>query len=124
MSNWHFSPVGFIIGFLGTLTGGLGPVLNPFYLNAGLEKEQLIATKAANSFFVGVVQIISYIVIGVMNTEVRDYGIALGFGIALGNWLGKRMLRKISQNLFHQLFIWMMVVSGVVMLIKAFSSLI
>ncbi len=118
VSNWHFSPLGFIIGFLGTLTGGLGPVLNPFYLNAGLEKEQLIATKAANSFFVGIVQVISYIIIGVMNPQVRNYGIALGLGIALGNWLGKRILKKISQKLFHQLFIWMMVLSGVVMVLK------
>lgn len=121
VQKWYFLPLGLIVGFLGTFTGGLGPVLNPFYLNLGLKKEELIATKTANSFFVGVFQVVSYIWIGVLNPEVRNYGIALGLGIALGNWVGKRYLKKISSKLFHKLFIWMMTISGAVLLIKAFT---
>ncbi|WP_227672310.1 hypothetical protein [Psychrobacter urativorans] len=60
MPKVGFIPLGFIIAFMSTLVGGLGPILNPFYMNAGLEKENLIATKTANSFFVGIVQIGSY----------------------------------------------------------------
>lgn len=119
VKDWHFAPLGLVVGFLGTLTGGLGPVLNPFYLNAGLEKEELIATKTANSFFVGVLQVSSYVWIGIMDSELGWYGLALGSGIALGNVIGKRILKKISSKLFHQLFVWMMVISGVGLLIKA-----
>lgn len=42
---WHFAPIGLLVSVLGTIIGALGPVLNPFYLNYALEKEELIATK-------------------------------------------------------------------------------
>jgi uncharacterized membrane protein YfcA len=35
---WYFIPLGFIVSILGTVIGALGPVLNPFYLNLGLDK--------------------------------------------------------------------------------------
>lgn len=120
VKDWHFSPLGFVVGFLGTLTGGLGPVLNPFYLNAGLEKEALIATKTANSFFTGVLQITSYIVIGVMNKQIGLQGLALGLGVSVGSVIGKKLLKKVTSKLFHQMFVWMMVVSGIVLLLKLF----
>lgn len=118
VKDWHFAPLGLLVGFLGTLTGGLGPVLNPFYLNAGLEKEALIATKTANSFLVGVLQVSSYVWIGVLNSDLGKFGIALGAGIIVGTVLGKKLLNKISSKLFHQLFIWMMVISGIALLLK------
>ncbi|MEP0985242.1 sulfite exporter TauE/SafE family protein [Ekhidna sp.] len=37
--EWYFIPLGLIVSILGTLIGALGPVLNPFYLNTGLDKE-------------------------------------------------------------------------------------
>lgn len=123
MKRIYFLPLGLIIGFVGTLTGGLGPVLNPFYFNAGLEKEELIATKTANSFFVGVGQVITYIQIGVMDETFRNFGIALGIGIILGNIFGKRALKKVSTKTFNQLFLIMMVVSGIVLFAKGISSI-
>lgn len=122
VEKWHFLPLGLIVGFLGTLTGSLGPVLNPFYINVGLDKESLIATKSANSFFVGLMQVASYFFIGIMNPEIRNYGIALGLGMAVGNWFGKKVLKKISSNLFHKMFLWMTVVSGVILIAKALWS--
>ena len=50
--NW-FIPIGFFVEFFSSLIGAVGPVLNPFYLNYGLEKEKMIATKTMNSFFSG-----------------------------------------------------------------------
>lgn len=123
ISDWHFAPLGLVIGFLGTLTGGLGPVLNPFYRNAGLDKEALIATKTANSFFVGIGQVTNYFIIGIMETKLTYYGIALGCGIAIGNYFGKKILQKISSDLFHKLFLWMMIISGIVLLTKGINTI-
>src|SRR3546814_14049743 len=60
MKRWYFAPLGLLISILSTIIGALGPVLNPFYLNLGLDKEELIATKTAGSFFMGLSQIGSY----------------------------------------------------------------
>ncbi len=116
MKNVYYLPLGLAVGFLGTLTGGLGPVLNPFYLNSGLEKEELIATKTANSFFVGLAQILVYSQKDILTQSLSIHGITLGVGIIIGTLIGKRFLKKISSEIFHKLFILMMVLSGLLLL--------
>lgn len=120
---WHFIPLGFLVSIVGTFTGGMGPVLNPFYLNAGITKEELVGTKAANSFFLGIAQISSYTFFGILTTELWIYGITLGIGATFGNLIGKRLLAKMSNQLFRKLVILIMVISGILLLIKAVSSL-
>lgn len=119
MKPIYFAPLGLIVGFLGTITGGLGPVLNPFYLNAGLEKEELIGTKTANSFLVGVAQVWVYADSGILSKNVTYEGIVLGLGVIAGTFIGKKILKGMSSKLFHSLFLMMMFVSGVVLTFKA-----
>jgi uncharacterized membrane protein YfcA len=59
-----FIPLGFFVEIFSSLIGATGPVLNPFYLNYGLEKEKMIATKTINSFLIDLVQISSYTILG------------------------------------------------------------
>lgn len=117
MTGWI--PLGFGVAFLSSLTGGLGPVLNPFYLNYGLKKEPMIATKTANSFFVGIVQVGTYSFFGSLAGELWLYGIVLGLGAAVGNYIGKRLLRQMSPLQFRQAVLIIMVISGVWLLWKA-----
>lgn len=116
--DWYFIPLGFIVSILGTLIGALGPVLNPFYLNAGLDKEELIATKTANSFFTGIAQISSYTFFGLLTTENWIYGITLGLGATLGSIIGKGYLKRIKSESFRFLVILTMVISGIIMLVQ------
>jgi len=120
---WHFIPLGFIVSIVGTFTGGMGPVLNPFYLNAGITKEELVGTKAANSFFLGIAQISSYTFFGLLTTDLWVYGITLGIGATFGNLIGKKLLAKMSSQLFRKLVIVIMMISGILLLIKAIASL-
>jgi len=120
---WHFIPLGFIVSIVGTFTGGIGPVLNPFYLNAGITKEELVGTKAANSFFLGIAQISSYTFFGLLTTELWIYGIALGIGATFGNLIGKKLLFKMKNSTFRKLAIIIMVLSGFLLLVKAVSSI-
>ncbi len=99
--------------------GALGPVLNPFYLNYGLEKEELVATKTANSFLMGLSQLGSYAFFGLLKGEYWIYGIALGLGATLGNLIGKRLLARMSAALFRKFLIVFMVVSGLLMIFRA-----
>ena len=116
-----FILVGFLTSFVGTLIGGVGPVLNPFYQNFGLKKEALIATKTANSFLVGIMQISGFWYFGNLSKEILVLGSVLGAGIAIGNYIGKRILGKISNQFFLKAMLVMMVISGCLMIIKSFT---
>lgn len=123
MPKAGFIPLGFIIAFMSTLVGGLGPILNPFYMNAGLEKENLIATKTANSFFVGIVQIGSYSFFGIFTVKLWVYGLVLGLGAVIGNIIGKRFLAGMSISQFRIMLLILMVISGVIMIIRNINVL-
>ena len=121
---WYFIPLGFIISIIGTFTGGMGPILNPFLMNVGIDKEELVATKAAQSFFLGLSQVSGYTFFGLLSKELWIYGIALGLGASLGNYFGKRILLKMSKLSFRRWVIAIMVLSGFVILIKAVAEMV
>lgn len=116
MEHWYFVPLGLLVSIAGTIIGALGPILNPFYLNLGLDKEDLIATKTANSFIMGLSQISSYAFFGLLHGEYWIYGLSLGLGATLGNILGKRFLSKMKSKTFRQWLIALMVISGVLLI--------
>lgn len=114
----YFIPLGFLVSIFGTIVGALGPVLNPFYLNLGLDKEELIATKTANSFLMGLSQISSYTFFGLLNNELWIYGIVLGLGGTLGNVIGKKFLTKMKSSTFRKWVIALMVISGLFLIYR------
>lgn len=118
MKRSYFAPLGFGVCFLSSLIGATGAVLNPFYLNYGVEKEELIATKAANSFFVAFVQLGTYAKFGSLHGELWLYGVAIGVGAGFGNFLGKRLLKKMTNQSFRKAVIAMMVISGLIMIVQ------
>lgn len=118
MKRAFFIPLGFIVSALVTLIGALGPVLNPFYLNYGLEKEGLIATKTANAFILGIFQVGGYSFFGLLHGEYWVYGIALGAGALIGNVVGKKFLQRMQVKTFRVLLLVFMALSGFTMIIK------
>lgn len=123
MKLWYFVPLGVLVSVLGTIIGALGPVLNPFYLNLGLDKEDLIATKTANSFLMGLSQIGSYTFFGLLHDRLRVYGIALGLGATLGNIIGKKFLSNMKSSTFRKFVIALMVISGLLLLAGQLENL-
>lgn len=116
MPKAGFIPLGFLVAFISTLVGGLGPVMNPFYMNAGLQKEDLIATKTANAFFVGFAQLGSYTFFGILTAKLWLFGLILGLGAVIGNIIGKRFLANMSVRQFRTALIALMVISGALMI--------
>lgn len=85
---WQFLPVGFLYPFISGLIGSKGSAVNPFYLNYGLIKEQMIATKAANIVVVHVVKIVTYAAFGALTTQYLGYGLIIGLTAIPANCLG------------------------------------
>jgi uncharacterized protein len=113
---WHFLPTGLGVSFVSGLIGTMGPVLNPMYLNYGVVKERMIATKSLNSFVMHIAKIGTYTAFGALTGRLFLFGLAAGLGAMSANWLGKRLLGEMSTTRFRQVVIVVMVVSGLVML--------
>ena len=60
IKTWQFLPLGFGNSFASGLIGSTGPIMNPAYLNYGLLKEAMIATKAANIILAHVIKLCAY----------------------------------------------------------------
>lgn len=118
----YFIPLGFVVTLISTLFGATGPILNPFYLNYGLMKEKMIATKTANSFIAGIAQLSSYTFLGALHGELWWYGLIIGLGATIGNIFGKRVLSRLSDASFRKIVIALMVISGIIMIINVFIS--
>jgi hypothetical protein len=114
--GWFFLPAGFIYAFLSGLIGSLGPVLNPFYLNYGLVKERMIATKSAHVVVVHIAKIFTYATLGVLTKSYLWYGLVIGITAIPANWLGQKVLKKISDEQFRQFVIALVTISGLLIL--------
>ncbi|NND63610.1 MAG: sulfite exporter TauE/SafE family protein [Flavobacteriaceae bacterium] len=120
---WYFIPLGLFISIVGTFTGGMGPILNPFLINAGIDKEYLVGTKAAQSFFLGMAQVSGYVFFGLLNNKLFVLGLALGLGAIIGNIVGKWLLMRMSKLAFRRWLIAIMVISGIVLIVKAIPEI-
>lgn len=113
---WYFLPAGFLQAFISGLIGSSGPIINPIYLNYGLLKERMIATKSLNIVGIHLIKIITYFALGAFKLEYLGYGLVLGFAAIPGNWIGQYVLAKMNEQTFRYSVVALMGVSGLLML--------
>ena len=116
---WFF-PLGITASFLSGLVGATGPVLNPFMLSYGLEKEQLVATKSLNSLVMQLTKLTTYTIFGAITWQTGVYGVLLGLGAVLGVYVAREHLLNIHLERFRNYTLAIMSISGVLMLTKTF----
>ena len=78
----------------------------------------MIATKTANSFFMGAVQIGTYTFIGALYGDLWVFGIVLGLGATAGNLVGKKLLSSMTDETFRKYVLAVMVISGAYMILS------
>ncbi len=113
---WYFLPLGFCNAVASGLVGSTGPLLNPAYLSYGLKKERMIATRSASLTLTHVVKIVAYVVLGVLSPSLAGYGLIIGCAAMPANWLGQKVLEKMSPEQFQRAVVGFIGVSGVWML--------
>lgn len=123
VSVWWFLPIGIVVASLSALTGATGPVLNPFLLNYGLIKEDMVGTKSFNSLFMQLTKVGAYMSLGLMTDQAWVAGFALGSGAIIGAYFAKKQLVKMTATQFRKGVLIMMTISGVVMLADAMRRL-
>jgi uncharacterized membrane protein YfcA len=112
---WTFLPASFFNAIGSGLIGSTGPIMNPMYLNYGLEKEAMIATKALNKTVLHIVKLTAYLFLGNLSLEYLAYGLVIGMAAVPANWLGKQVLAQMSAQQFRQLVFTFVAFSGIVM---------
>ncbi|PZO14733.1 MAG: sulfite exporter TauE/SafE family protein [Leptolyngbya foveolarum] len=114
--TWHFLPLGFLNAIASGLIGSTGPILNPAYLSYGLEKESMVATRAANLTLTHIIKILAYTALGVLSPKLVGYGLVIGLAALPANWLGKKVLERMSADQFQFAVVSFIGLSGIWML--------
>ncbi len=101
---WSFLPVGFVAGGLGLLVGATGPFIAPFFLRDDLDKEAVVATKAACQTLGHIFKLPAFLWLGYDYLDRPWLWLALLGAVVLGTLLGKRVLGTLSRKQFERLF--------------------
>ena len=120
-----FIPLGFFSGFLGMIIGVTGPLLSPFFLRAGLVKEQFVATKACCQFIVQVIKVILFATMLQFDysESISDIGLMI-IGIFCGTFIAKWMFAYVSEKTFVIILKVILFVLGSKLIISALSVIV
>lgn len=123
LPRWSLLPIGGAAGFVSGLTGAVGLIFNRFYLQYGLSKNQVIATRAANEIILHLIKLVLYGLFGLLTPEVWAIGGSIGVAALLATWLARKLLPYLSESLFKRIGYAAMVLSGVLMCGNAGAAL-
>jgi uncharacterized membrane protein YfcA len=96
--------VGGMVGLLSPTIGATGPLDAPFFLRLGLDRFQLIGTKAACATAQHVAKIAAFGVVGFAYREWLLPLCALAATAVAGTWLGTRLLTWVREEDFQALY--------------------
>jgi uncharacterized membrane protein YfcA len=111
-----FVPVSLASGSISALVGASGLLVNPFYLNYGLGREALLATRAVNSLVIQIAKLASYAAFGALTMPVHAHGVAVSLGGMLAVWVANPWLAWLGNRRFREAAVLMMVMGGVMIL--------
>lgn len=111
-----FLPVSFVSGLTSAVVGASGLLANPFYLNYGLMKETMLATRAVNSLAIQLVKIAAYVAFGALHWRLARHGLVAGAGAVTAIWLANPWLRQLNSFRFRQLAVFVMLLGGLLIL--------
>ena len=107
-----FLPLGMVTGFLSALMGGVGPVSSPFFLAYGLTKEAFVGTEALCAVLMHFVKSIAYNRLHILNPRELLIGVSFGTVMSFGSYAAKKILEKLSREVFLKLVEVLLVVIG------------
>lgn len=122
MKDYYFFFAAFSTAIISSLVGAAGPIMNPFYLNSEIKKEDIIGTKACATSIMQLAKMGGYISFIALETQVSQLGLIIGLGTLIGNVLGKKALTKISDLHFKTIANTFLLVSATLMIIKFIST--
>ena len=123
------SPVAFLSGLIVTtaqmLAGASGPVLDIFYVNSNLTRHEILGTKAVTQTLGHIIKLIYYSFLLATVTQQLPAWIfpAVVFAALAGNWIGKELIEKISDDQFKTSGRYIILVVGLIYVVKGIYEL-
>ncbi|SEN47301.1 hypothetical protein SAMN04487857_11815 [Pseudomonas sp. ok272] len=115
-------PMGTVGGLFGALFGS-GGFLYALYLNSRLPKDAARATQSALISCSTVVRLSLFALAGVYaELSLLVLALCLLPAMALGLWVGRRLTLKLSREAFVRLVTWLVLASGMALLVRYFSA--
>ena len=106
---WAFVPMGFIVGVLNMIVGVVAPVIGVLIIRKELSKEDYVGTLGFYGVLTNLCKVVGFVLVGF---NLLDYGgaiLAMVPAVVAGNWAGKHLLGRLSEQLFMRLFQVMLV---------------
>jgi uncharacterized membrane protein YfcA len=116
--NWHGLLTGGVAGFTSTLAHTGGPPIAIYLLLQNLTPRVFVATSALFFTALNWIKVPSYYFIGLFHMDQLRQVMWLLPLLPLSVWLGKQFAQKIDKVLFDRIIIFLLAVSGVLLLIK------
>ncbi len=98
-------------GFLSGASFGVGMMLGPFLLGAGLTGEALVATLAVQGFTLNLIKTIAFGISPLLGLREIMLGIGMGLCTFPGHYIGHKIVKRASDSA-HVLFIEAVMVAG------------
>jgi len=108
----HFPVVGAVFGFLSSIVVTTGPVMTPFFLAYGLRRGAYIATDSVCGFFMHVTRGIVFVRLALITWDTVAIGCVLGTVMFAGSWIGRRLLDRMSDQMFLRIIEALLVLMG------------
>ena len=89
-----------------------GPLTIPIFSAYGLTLGPLLATEAAASFVIYLTKAMTFSQLGAVNSFILISGGLVGCGLTVGNYLGKKLVLKLTPTLFQWLLDAMLIFAG------------
>ncbi len=102
--RWVFLPAGLLGGVITMLVGASGPYLAAFFLRDDLDREEIVATKAAIQSVGHLLKLPAFLVIGFDYRGHLTLLVPLLVCAVLGTLLGTRILRRMPERVFQAIF--------------------
>lgn len=100
-------------GFLSGASFGVGMILGPFLLGAGVAGEALVATVAVNGVLLNLIKTVTFGLSPLLTHELMLVGIGLGLCTIPGHYLGRLVLQRTPVRI-HILFLEAFMLTGAV----------
>ncbi|WP_406733844.1 sulfite exporter TauE/SafE family protein [Streptomyces sp. NBC_01794] len=111
-----FTAVGAASGLGSALLGSVGPMTAPFFLAKGLTHGAYIGTEAASALTLHLTKTAAYGAGDLLSAQVLLLGAALTPATLAGAWAGKKIVKRISEQVFVRLIEAGLILSGMLFL--------
>lgn len=112
MKTYQVIIAGAVIGYLTGVVFSTGPLTIPIFSAYGLTLGPLLATEAAASFVIYLTKALTFSQLGAVNSFIFISGVLVGCGLTVGNYLGKKLVLKLTPKLFQWLLDAMLIFAG------------